>query len=66
MATVKRKITGYIPEDLWVAFREGCLQHKRSASAQLGVLIAQQVDQWTGERLREQREPSQPWDASDA
>ena len=46
MATGKRRMTGYVPLDLWHRFRAGCMRRQVSASAQLGALVRRQVEAW--------------------
>ena len=46
MATQQTRATGYVPTELWAAFRAGCFQRQRTASSQLRLLLTRQVEAW--------------------
>ena len=40
------KVTLYLDEAAWLAFRKACLDHKTSASREVARMIRQQLAQW--------------------
>jgi excinuclease UvrABC nuclease subunit len=49
--TSKRHIVAfYVDDDLWLAFRKACLDHKISASQEMIRLIQQRLAQWETEK----------------
>ena len=57
MATQQTRATGYVPHDLWAAFRAGCLKRQRTASQQLRVLLTRQVEAWALDDLGQRQAP---------
>ena len=57
MATTQTRATGYVPTDLWAAFRAGCARRQTTASRQLRVLLTRQVEAWALEELGQRAIP---------
>lgn len=57
MATHQTRATGYVPRELWAAFRAGCLKRQRTASQQLRVLLARQVEAWDLDEFGQREAP---------
>jgi hypothetical protein len=55
MPRLKKRITVYLDDTVWQEFRIACLQHKRSASQHLSVLITVQLNQWKEEDTTKQQ-----------
>lgn len=51
MATQQTRATGYVPAELWAAFRAGCARRQITASRQLRVLLTRQVEAWALDEL---------------
>ena len=58
MPRTKKRISVYIDETVWQEFRVACLQHKRSASQTLSVLITVQLNQWKEEDTTKVQTPT--------
>ena len=44
------KVTMYLDDSAWLAFRKACLDHKTSASKEVERLIRQQLARWETEK----------------
>jgi hypothetical protein len=53
MPDPKARATVYFDAPTWQAFRIACLERKTSASQQLNVLMAAQLDRWKEETTQQ-------------